>query len=366
MPGLIDTLLSLLFSLGLLLTFGVFALYAERKVAGFIQDRLGPMEVGKYGLAQSIADILKLLQKEDIVPAQSDKVMFKMASIIVFLSVFIAFAVIPFSPAINAVSMETGLFFVIAILTLDVIGILMAGWGSNSKFALLGSMRSVAQVVSYEIPAGISVLCVAAATSSLNLTEITLQQGVSDSSTYLFGLGFTGIEVNTWGGIFTWNIVKMPVLFIAFVIYFISSLAECNRAPFDIPEAESELVGGFHTEYSGFRFAIFFLAEYGMMLLVSLFSVVLFLGGWNTPLPNIGNVQLATYTSGNAGTITATIWAVFWLLSKSLLLVFLQIVIRWTYPRLRVDQLMHLSWKVLTPLSILTLLAVAAWRLLLV
>ena len=165
------------------------------------------------------------------------------------------------------------------------------------------------------------------------------------------------------GGITTWNIVRMPFLTIAFIIYFISSLAECNRAPFDIPEAESELVAGFHTEYSGFRFAAFFLAEYAMMVLVSVVAVVLFLGSWNTPFPNIGPAALADWTTGTLGAWSGTLWAIFWLLSKTFILCTVQLWIRWTYPRLRVDQLMHLCWKVFTPITLALVLLAGLWRL---
>ncbi|MDX5347221.1 MAG: NADH-quinone oxidoreductase subunit H, partial [Hymenobacteraceae bacterium] len=238
----------------------------------------------------------------------------------------------------------------------------------------LGALRSVAQIVSYEIPAGLAVLCVVIACQSLDLQEISFQQGalmnqypgLEREMNWLFGIEAFHINTTTIGGITTWNIFRMPLLLIAFVIYFIASLAESNRAPFDIPEAESELVAGFHVEYSGFRFAALFLAEYGMMFLVSLVAVVLFLGSWNTPFPNIGPVALGYYTSGTTGELSGHLWGAFWLFSKASLLIFAQLWIRWTYPRLRVDQLMTLCWKVLTPIALALVLLCSVWRLLMI
>jgi NADH-quinone oxidoreductase subunit H len=229
----------------------------------------------------------------------------------------------------------------------------MAGWGSNNKYSILGAMRSAAQIVSYEIPAGFAIISVVMIAQSLDLQIISAQQGVLATEKIKF-LGFW--DVTKIGGILSWNIFRAPHLIIAFVIYFIASLAESNRAPFDIPEAESELVAGFHTEYTGLRFAFVFLAEYSMMFLVSMIAVVLFLGAWNTPLPNIGGVRLADWTTG-------AIWGILWILIKSLLLVGVQMWIRWTLPRLRVDQLMNLCWKVLTPLAFLCMLISGIWRL---
>jgi NADH-quinone oxidoreductase subunit H len=229
----------------------------------------------------------------------------------------------------------------------------MAGWGSNNKYALLGSMRSVAQMISYEIPAGVALISAIMISQSLNLQEISIKQGLL-STDLIYFLGIW--EIKSVGGFLAWNIFQAPHLILAYVIYFIASLAECNRAPFDIPEAESELVGGFHVEYSGLRFAFIFLAEYSMMFLVGIIGVVLFLGGWNTPLPNIGSAKLATWTNGIA-------WGIFWILSKTLLVVAVQIWIRWTLPRLRVDQLMSFCWKVLTPLAFFCMLLSGLWRL---
>ena len=318
-----------------------------------MQDRLGPMEVGKYGSLQAFADILKMLQKEFIIPTAADKILFILAPIIIFVSVYLGFAALPWAPGLIPASLNLGIFYIFAILSIETLGILMAGWGSNNKYALLGSMRSVAQMVSYEIPTGISVLSVVMISQSLNLQEITIRQGILTSDAiYFFGIW----DVKAIGGILAWNVFQSPHLIIAYFIYFIASLAECNRAPFDIPEAESELIGGFHVEYSGLRFAFIFLAEYSMMFLVGMIGVVLLLGGWNTPLPNIGSLSLANWTTGIG-------WGIFWILFKTLSVVAMQIWIRWTLPRFRVDQLMSFCWKVLTPLSFLCMLISGIWRL---
>ncbi len=365
-----------LFFLPFLLVYTVFAVYAERKVSAFIQDRLGPMEAGYYGIAQTVADLLKLLQKEDIVPAAADRKLFLAAPIVIFTVVFAGFAVLPLTSGYAGSTAEVGVFYLLAIISLDVIGILMAGWGSNSKYALFGALRAVAQIISYEIPLGLSILCVVMISQTLDLQEISFQQGIwiHDKPTYpgllqenyLFGLKALGIETTHIGGILTWNIFRMPLFFIAFIIFFIASLAECNRAPFDLPEAESELIGGFHTEYSGFRWALIMLSEYGMMLLVSFLGAILFLGSWNTPLPNMGVVKLAEWTSGSPGSVAGHLWGGFWLISKALILVLVQMWIRWTYPRLRVDQLMALCWKYLIPASLILLLLSGVWRLLMI
>ncbi|KHJ38534.1 NADH-quinone oxidoreductase subunit H [Pedobacter glucosidilyticus] len=335
--------------------FSLFGVYAERKISAFIQDRLGPMEVGKFGWMQTLADILKLIQKEFIVPTVADKVLFTLAPVIIFVAVYLGFAALPWAPGLTPVSMNLGVFYVFAIISIEALGILMAGWGSNNKYSLIGAVRSVAQIVSYEIPIGFAIIAAVMIAQTLDLQLIGLNQGILAQQEIRF-FGFWNVK--DIGGIFAWNVFQAPHLIIAYIIYFIASLAECNRAPFDIPEAESELIGGFHTEYTGLRFAFIFLAEYAMMFLVAMFGVTLFLGAWNTPLPNIGNLKLADYT-------TSMFWGIFWVLIKSLLVVAAQMWIRWTLPRLRVDQLMSLCWKILTPLAFACLVISGLWRLLL-
>lgn len=334
--------------------FTLFAVYAERKIAGFVQDRLGPMETGKYGVLQTIADILKLIQKELITPALADKILFAVAPVLIFIAVFVGFSVMPWAQDFSPANTHTGLFLIMAVISIDAIGILMAGWGSNNKYSFLGAIRAIAQMVSYEIPIALTLIAAVMVTQTLNLNEIAQQQGIlSVESVYFLGIW----EVSDIGGILSWNIFRAPHLILAFVIFFIATLAECNRAPFDIPEAESELIGGFHTEYGGIRFAFIFLAEYAMMFLVSMMAAVIFLGGWNTPLPNIGALQLATWTTG-------LFWGIFWTFSKALLLVGVQMWIRWTLPRFRMDQLMNLCWKVLIPLGFLCMAISGLWRIL--
>ncbi|MEM9339301.1 MAG: NADH-quinone oxidoreductase subunit NuoH [Bacteroidota bacterium] len=329
-------MLSFLFYLAFLLAFVVVAVYAERKIAAFIQNRLGPMEVGPKGLLQTIADLLKMLQKEDIRASAVDLVPFLVAPVIIFVSIFAGYSVLPLTSTVSGAGLSSGLFLLLSIVSLDVFGILMAGWASQNKYSLFGAMRAVAQIISYEIPLGLSVLSVVMITGTLDLQETSVMQAGN--------------------GLVTWNMVQHPVLFVPFIVFFIAGLAESNRTPFDLPESESELIGGYHTEYSGFRWGIFMLSEYGIMLLLSILGVVLFFGGWNSPLPNIGSIALYELTSGEG-------WDVFWLLSKSMLFIFVQMWVRWTFPRLRVDQLMSLSWKYLTPASLVMLFICGIWKL---
>lgn len=356
----------ILFVLTIILLYAVFIVWAERKVAGFIQDRLGPMEVGPYGILQTIADLVKLLQKEDIIPTGADKFLFRLAPILIFTAIFAGFATLPLAPDLIGSRADVGVFFLITIVSLDVVGIFLLGWASNNKFSILGAFRAISQIISYELPLTLTILCVVLLTQTLDLQKISYQQGIwfvntEHLNTSFLGVTSWGIDVNAIGGFISWNAFKYPFLFLAYIIFFIASLAECNRAPFDIPEGESELVAGFHTEYSGFRFAILFLAEYAMMLLVALLGVVLFFGSWNTALPNIGNFKLAELTSAAPGTLAGNCWGFFWLILKAMIVVFFQLVMRWTYPRLRVDQLMNLCWKVLLPLSLFLVIISGLW-----
>ncbi|MGL1885248.1 MAG: NADH-quinone oxidoreductase subunit NuoH [Reichenbachiella sp.] len=336
-------MIAFLFYLPFLFIFALLAVYAERKVSAFIQDRVGPMVVGKFGILQTLADGLKMMQKEDLVSKSADRKLFLLAPLVIFVAVFMGFSLLPISPNIQGSKAQTGIYFLMAVISLDVVGVLMAGWGSNSKFALFGALRSVAQIVSYEIPLGLSVLCVVMLSQSLSLQEISFQQS------------------GEWG-MANWNIIRYPFLIVPFIIFFISSMAESNRSPFDLSESESELIGGFHTEYSGIRWGVIMMAEYGMMLLVSIIAAVLFLGSWNTPLPNMGGFSLGDWTSGTLGEISSDLWGGFWLLSKALTLVFVQMWARWTYPRIRVDQMMSLSWKYLTPIGLVMVFVSGAWK----
>ncbi len=318
--------------------------YGERKVSAFIQDRIGPNETGKWGLLQTIADILKLIQKEDVVPAAADKTLYVLGPIIIFVGAFAAYAVLPFGPAFIGADLNVGIFYAVSIVSIEAVGILMAGWGSNNKWSLFGAVRSVAQIVSYEIPAGLAILCGVMMAGTLSMHGITLAQS-----------GLQADGTNNGLGILNFFIFQSPVAWLAFLIYFIASLAECNRAPFDIPEAESELVSGYFTEYGGMKFAMIFLAEYASMFMVSVIISTLFLGGWNSPLPNLGPLLLNEWTNG-------PIWGVFWIVTKGFFFIFVQMWVRWTLPRFRVDQLMYLCWKVLTPFAMVALVATAFWE----
>lgn len=281
--------------------------WAERKVAGHMQRRIGPKEVGPYGLIQPIADALKLLGKEILTPRDVDKPLYYLAPMIIFVPVLVSFIVIPFSASLQVMDINAGILVILAFSSLSVFSILMAGWGSNNKYALIGAIRSIAQNIAYEIPLLLALLPIIMMTNSFSLKTIVEAQN---------GL---------------WFVVYQPL---AFLIYFIAAVAETNRTPFDLPEAESELVAGYHTEYSGMRFALFFLAEYTNIFIVSAIAVTFFLGGYQGPfLPGI-----------------------IWFLLKSYLLVFVIMWLRWTYPRVRFDQLLNISWKALIPLAFINLL----------
>ena len=318
----------------IILIYALFAIWMERKVAGFIQDRLGPMRVGGWhGWAQSFADLLKLIQKEDIIPAEASKFLFRFAPFLMFAASYAAFAVIPFSSAYMGSNIDIGVFYLLAITSLLTISVIMAGWASNNKWSLLGAMRTAAQMGSYEVPTIMAVLSVIIVAGSLNLMTVTEMQSGNDT------LGFLP----------NWLIFQNPFLLVAFVIFFISILAESHRVPFDLPESESELVAGFQTEYSGMRWAMFMLAEYADMLLLSLLGAVLFFGGWNSPF---------------GGFMDGPIWEFFWFMFKGMILVFVMMWIRWTLPRYRVDQLMYLCWSILIPLSFINFVLIALWEML--
>lgn len=296
--------------------------YAERKVAGHMQVRLGPMRVGWHGVLQPIADAIKLLTKEDIIPAKADKFLFLMAPYLVMLGAFVPFAALPFSSRLYLADMNLALYFVLSLSALEVLGVIMAGWGSANKWSLYGGMRLAIQMVSYEIPMGLSALTVVVFSQTLNLHVIVQQQGAWP-----------------WG----WYVFQSPFTFVAFFLFFLSGLAHTKRLPFDLPEAESELVAGFHTEYSGMRFSFFFLAEYAAMYVISAVTVALFLGGWAAPdLP---------FIPGGEG------FVVFQL--KVAVLLFVMLWFRWTFPRLRIDQVMYICLKVFLPFALACLLGAA-------
>lgn len=307
-----------------ILLFAVVTVWTEMKVSAHMQDRVAYMYTGPHGLFQPVADILKLLQKEDTIPAAADKWLFRMAPFLVFMGTYAGFAALPFSSAYIGSNINLGVFYIIAISSIVVIGLLMAGWASNNKWSLIGAMRSAAQIISYEIPVALALLIAVMITGSLNLQEVIRFQDGGIQNWVVFGGPFPILQ----------KLLLLPFTLIAFLILFVAGVAEVNRTPFDLPEAESELVQGYNTEYSGMKFAIFYLAEYANMYLVSAVAACIFLGGWSSPF--------GSFMSG-------PFWGVLWIVLKGFFFVFLQIWIRWTLPRLRVDQLMFTSWKVLTP-----------------
>jgi len=302
-----------------------FYTYFERKVIGAMQIRVGPSRVGPLGLIQPFADVLKLLIKEIILPANANRFLFALAPVIALAPALAAWAVIPFNDYLVLADVDAGLLYVLALTSLGVYGVIIAGWASNSKYAFLGAMRAAAQAISYEISMGFALVGVLILSASLNLRDIVLAQQ---------------------GGIFDWYWLPLLPLF---VIYMISGLAETNRAPFDVAEGESEIVAGFHVEYSGATFAVFFLAEYANMILISGLSAILFAGGWLSPfegLPILGETFLAE-------------GSIFWFLSKTVLFMFMFLWYRATFPRYRYDQIMRLGWKVLIPITLVWVMLAA-------
>ena len=292
----------------------LFLIWFERKISGDIQSRVGPNRTGgRFGPLQTAADALKLLMKEDIIPAGADRIVFILAPFLVFVPTLMVFLVVPFSDRWIVKDLNLGVLFVLAVSALPVIGLFMAGWASNSKYAMLGAMRAAAQSISYEIPLILSVVCVVVAAGSLKVGDIVAAQRDGH-----------------------WFVLRFPLL-IAFLIYLVTAMAEVNRVPFDLPEAESELVAGYNVEYSGMRFAIFFVAEFAHLFFVAAFGAALFLGAWQGPLlpPAV------------------------WFLIKTYAIILLIMWIRWTVPRLRIDQIMGFAWKLLVPAALLTVLLTA-------
>ena len=322
------------------------AVYFERKVSAFMQDRLGPMEVGILGfkggkrfwggIGQTLADAIKLLVKEDILPNNADKFLMILAPFIIVTGALLTFIAVPFAESLVISDFNIGIFYIVAMSSVGVIGIILAGWSSNNKWSLYGAMRAAAQIVSYEIPIGLSLLLVVLVVGSLHLGDIV-----------------------QWQADHRWFIFHSPFSFIAFFIYYISTLAETNRVPFDIPEAESELVAGWMTEYSGFRWSIFFLSEYANMLIVSIVASIVFLGGWLSPL------QMFNIFPESWNFLDGPVMGLVWVMTKAILLIFIMMWFRWTFPRLRVDQLMYLCWKVFVPFALVNLFLVSLWELIL-
>jgi len=290
---------------------------AERKVIGYIQLRIGPNRVGPKGLLQPFADVLKLLTKEIVIPTKANKFLFVVAPMLSLMPALAAWAVMPFTDGLVLSNIDAGLLYIMAITSMGVYGVIVAGWASNSKYALLGAMRSGAQIVAYEIAMGFALVCVLMMSGSLNLTQIVETQ-------------------KTGYGLLGWNLIPLLPMF---VVYFISGVAETNRAPFDVAEGESEIVAGFHVEYSGTAFAVFFLAEYANMILIAGLAAIMFLGGWLSPIPGIADGFI-------------------WLAVKVVLMLFLFLWFRATFPRYRYDQIMRLGWKVFIPVTIVWLVLV--------
>jgi NADH-quinone oxidoreductase subunit H len=317
-----------LVAIGALVAFlGISLIYAERKIAGHFQCRLGPMRVGPHGILQTVADTIKLLLKEDIIPAEADKVLHLVAPFLSISATVLVLAVVPYSPILQIADVNIGVLYVTAISGLGVMGVLLGGWSSNNKWSLVGGMRGAAQVISYGISSTLSVMVAVLFAGTLSLAGIVQSQ-----------------QAGWW----VWRAHGVGI--VAFLIFIIASTAEANRTPFDIPEAESELTGGFHTEYSGLRFAFFFLAEFVNMFVASAIAVTLFLGGW---MPfNVGGFEGFNH-------IMATVPPSVWFLGKTFFLVFVLMWFRWTFPRLRVDQLMRLEWKILLPIGFVNLMLAA-------
>lgn len=291
---------------------------AERKVIGYMQVRIGPNRVGYFGLLQPVADALKLLTKEIIIPSASSKGLFLLGPVLAIAPAFAAWAVIPFDLSLTLANIDAGLLYILAMTSVAVYGVIIAGWASNSKYAFLGAMRSAAQIVSYEIAMGFALVGVLMCANSLNLGKIVMAQA---------------------GGFWHWY--WLP-LFPLFIVYFISAVAETNRAPFDVAEGESEIVAGFHVEYSGMAFAVFFLAEYANMILVSMLAALMFLGGWLSPVPFLPDSFL-------------------WVLAKVAFLLFVFLWFRATFPRYRYDQIMRLGWKVFIPITLVWIVVVGGF-----
>jgi NADH-quinone oxidoreductase subunit H len=325
---------------------GMLGIWGERRIAARIQSRLGPNRVGYFGLLQSLADGIKVISKEDLIPAGADRVLFRLAPYLTFVPVFAAYAALPFGPDLSfEPRLSAGVFWLLAILSVEVIGVILAGWSSNNKWSMYGAMREACQMVCYEIPLGISIIIGVMTAGTLNLLQLGNLQG---------------------GGIHTWIVFRNPFVFTAFIVYFVASLASNKRAPFDLPESESELVAGYHTEYSGMRFTLFFFAEYAAMFVVAAIQSILFLGAWNDPLGLIGYEHHRLTAIGQPHALALLIVnlaAAGIFILKCMTLMLVQMWVRWTFPRPRIDQVLYVCIKVLLPLAFVLLLGAALWQL---
>ena len=321
--------------------------YIERKVSADMQERIGPNRVGPLGLLQFFADGIKMFLKEDTAPKNADLPIYNLAPILVMAGSLGAFALIPFAKYVIGADLDIGVFYIMALGSLISLGILLGAWSSDNKWSLLGGMRVAAQIISYEIPLGIAVLSIVLVSGTLSMSGIVEHQAWPNGTAA--------------GGHF-WNVFHNPFLFINFFIYFISALAECNRTPFDLPEAESELVSGFNTEFSGMRFGLYALAEFADVIMFSCVATAIFLGGWHLPFVNIGELNIGLRLGGHDLTpLIQTLIMIGVFLAKVSVLVFVVMWIRWTLPRLRVDQLMALCWKYLIPIGFVNLVGCAVW-----
>ncbi len=337
---IISTLITAVFPLVNVLLVALIGVYLERKVSAWMQDRVGPNRTGPFGLFQTIADFLKMLQKEDATATDIDKKLYNIAPVLVFAGSFAVYAVIPFSSKLIGSEIEVGLFYALAVSSFVVAGILMAGWSSNNKYSLLGAMRSAAQIVSYEIPTALVVLAMVMFLGTLSLSKISEMQTAYFWNWNILGGAEFGLS----------KFLLIPFMLVGFIIIFISTLAEVNRTPFDIPEAESQLVAGYFTEYCGMKWAMFMLSEYGNMFAVSAIVSILFFGGYQSPFGYLGNTLginwLIPYEQA------------FWFILKGWFFIFVQMWLRWTLPRLRVDQLMTVCWKYLIPYAFVNLIII--------
>jgi NADH-quinone oxidoreductase subunit H len=323
------------------------SIWAERRVAGRIQSRLGPNRVGPFGLLQSVADGIKLLLKEDLRPTDSDGLLFQLAPYLAFAPVFAAYLALPFGPNLTfEPRLNVGVFWLLAILSVEIMGVILAGWASNNKWAIYGAMREACQMVSYEIPLGISIIIGVMTAGTLNMVQLGHIQS---------------------GGLHTWIIFRNPFVLASFFVYFIASLASNKRAPFDLPESESELVAGFHTEYSGLRFSFFFFAEYAAMFVVAGIQTALYLGGWNDPFGLIGYVYhrftMDPSDINVTGLLLLNLIGCGIFVTKCSTIILVQMWVRWTFPRPRIDQVLYACVKVLLPLACILLLAATLWQL---